>query len=74
MSRHVDNLERLFNRLQLCIGTDDELTQQVARDLQRIKRRDSDRNAPYGGGISYQKWIDTLKRESRSDDTSSASH
>ena len=60
MSRHLDNLERLFNRLQLCIGIDDELTQQVAQDLQRLKRVGPATRLPYDRAFSYRKFITTV--------------
>lgn len=73
MSRHLDNLERLFNRLQLCVGTDDELTQQVSRDLQRLRRAEPEVRPPYDASISYSKFVASLTRDSRSDDTPLAS-
>lgn len=66
MSRHVDNLERLFNRLRLCLGKDDELTQQVELDLERLKRVESVNPLPSGRSVSYRKFMADATRDSHS--------
>ena len=72
MSMHLDNLERLFNRLHLCIGIDDELTQQVAQDLQRLKRVEPATRLPYDRSISYRKFIATVTQDRCATDASLA--
>lgn len=74
MSRHLDNLERLFNRLHLCIGPEDELTQQVGQDVQRLKRAGSRARSPVDSTISYRKFIKNVTRDSRPRDTSLTVH
>lgn len=63
MSRHVDNLERLLNRLHLCIGPDDELTQQVSKDLQRLRGLESTPCPPVDSTLSYRQFIAKAKRD-----------
>ncbi len=74
MSRHLDNLERLFNRLQLCIGIDDDLTQQVAQDLHRLKGAESSTRLPYDSSISYRKFIAMVTQDKRTNDASLVTH
>lgn len=74
MSRHLDNLERLFNRLHLCIGKDDELTQQVAQDLERLKQVELASRLPYDNSVSYRKFVADVCRDDHSDASTLTAH
>lgn len=74
MSRHVDNLERLFNRLRLCIGLDDELTQQVSKDLQRLKGLESTPCPRDDGTLSYRQFIAKVRRDCDAEAAPLAAH
>ncbi|OIP23740.1 MAG: hypothetical protein CO066_15040 [Comamonadaceae bacterium CG_4_9_14_0_8_um_filter_60_18] len=60
--------------MHLCIGIDDELTQQVAQDLQRLKRAEPATRLPYDRSISYRKFIAMVTQDKRTTDASLATH
>jgi hypothetical protein len=58
MSRHTDNLERLFHHLQCWLGNEDELVLNVKRDLEAQRAIEINRHRCQDWSICYQKFLD----------------
>jgi len=54
MSRHLDNLKRLWSKLQLRYGNDDALVLEVKREIEALEARDKDYAVPYRNFIRAQ--------------------
>ncbi len=47
MSRHLDNLKRLWSKLQLRYGNDDALVLEVKREIETLEARGANGSVPY---------------------------
>ncbi len=54
MSRHLNNLKRLWKKLQSRYGNDDPLVLEVQREIEVIEARNSDYSVPYRDFIRAQ--------------------
>jgi hypothetical protein len=54
MSRHLDNLKRLWSKLQLRYGDDDALVLEVKREIEALEARGANRSVPYRNFIRAQ--------------------
>ncbi len=61
MSRHTDNLERLFHQLQCWLGNEDEMVLEVKRDLESQRTIEINQRRCHDWSICYQKFLDNNK-------------
>jgi hypothetical protein len=57
MSRHLDNLERLFHKLHRRYGPDDPLCQQAQAEFEDSKAAEPSAVAPHDWSIPYRRLI-----------------
>jgi hypothetical protein len=67
MSRHINYLERLLNRLQCWLGTDDELVQQVKHELESNKRMEKGQDLSQDWSVNYRKFLEIHPHVKRTD-------